>query len=91
MPNAFSAQRFPKMKNIRIKYRIFFISIAALIGMLAFSGYLVVDKQQTASEMDSLNNLAALAPVVSGLVHELQKERGASAVFISSKGKRFSR
>ncbi len=78
------------MKNIKIKYRIFFISIAALVGMLAFSGYLVVDKRQVASEMESLSELAALAPVVSGLVHELQKERGASAVFIASKGARFA-
>ncbi len=79
------------MKNIKIKYRIFFISIVALVGMLAFSGYLVVDKRQVASEMESLNKLAKLGPVVSAVVHELQKERGTSAGFIGSKGARFAK
>jgi methyl-accepting chemotaxis protein len=78
------------MKNIKIKFRVFAISLAAIAGMLVFSGYLVVDKSQVASEMEELNTLAKLAPVVSGLVHELQKERGMSAVFIGSKGAKFA-
>jgi methyl-accepting chemotaxis protein len=78
------------MKNIKIKFRIFFISIAAIIGMLSFSGYLVMEKRQVASEMESLNRLARLGPVVSGLVHELQKERGTSAGFIASRGAKFA-
>ncbi|MEM7045224.1 MAG: nitrate- and nitrite sensing domain-containing protein [Pseudomonadota bacterium] len=36
--------------------------------------------------MESLSTLAELAPKVSEVVHELQKERGRSAVFIGSKG-----
>jgi methyl-accepting chemotaxis protein len=39
--------------------------------------------------MDSLQQLAELAPTISALVHELQKERGTSAVFIGSKGGKF--
>ncbi len=78
------------MKNIKIKYRIFIVSLAALAGLLAFSGFLLVEKRQVATDMGSLNRLAKLGPVVSGLVHELQKERGASAGFIASKGKRFA-
>ena len=58
--------------------------------MLLFSGFLLVEKRQVATDMGSLKGLAGLAPVVSGLVHELQKERGASAGFIASKGKRFA-
>ena len=82
-------KRVSEMKNIKIKYRIFSISIAAIIGMLAFAGYLVVEKRRVATEMESLNRLAQLAPVISALVHEMQRERGASAGFIGSKGRKF--
>ncbi|MCW8916921.1 MAG: nitrate- and nitrite sensing domain-containing protein [Magnetovibrio sp.] len=40
--------------------------------------------------MESLQELADIAPAFSGVVHELQKERGTSAVFIGSKGKKFA-
>ena len=78
------------MKNIKIKYRIFALSVGALIGMLIFSGYLLIEKRQVSSDMESLNELARLGPVVSAMVHEMQKERGASAGFIASKGQKFT-
>ncbi len=79
------------MKNLKIKYRIFFLSIVTIVGMLVFSGFLLNEKRQISSDMESLSRLADLGPVVSALVHELQKERGASAVFIASKGQKFTR
>ena len=78
------------MKNVKIKYRIFALSAGALIGMLIFTGYLLIEKRHVSSEMESLNDLARLGPVVSALVHEMQKERGASAGFIGSKGQKFT-
>ena len=77
------------MKNLKIKYRIFLIVSVAITGMLVFSGLQLWEKRQVAGEMESLESLAEMGPVVSGLVHELQKERGASAGFISSKGTKF--
>ncbi|MCH8998809.1 MAG: nitrate- and nitrite sensing domain-containing protein, partial [Proteobacteria bacterium] len=79
------------MKNLKIKYRIFILSIVTIAGMLVFSGFLLMEKRQISSEMESLSRLAELAPVVSALVHELQKERGASAGFIASKGQKFTK
>ncbi|MDP7343719.1 MAG: nitrate- and nitrite sensing domain-containing protein, partial [Alphaproteobacteria bacterium] len=58
--------------------------------MLAFSGFMVFDKYQTSAEMGKVLELAEVAPVISAVVHELQKERGASAVFITSKGTKFT-
>ncbi len=78
------------MKHLKIKYRIFFLSIVTIVGMLVFSGFLLTEKRQISSDMESLSHLADLAPVVSALVHELQKERGASAVFVASKGQKFA-
>jgi methyl-accepting chemotaxis protein len=78
------------MKSVKIKYRIALLSVVAMMGMLIASGILLVDKRQVASNMESLSELADLAPTVSALVHELQKERGASAGFIASGGVKFA-
>ena len=39
--------------------------------------------------MESLGELAELAPAISGVVHEMQKERGTNAVYIGSNGAKF--
>lgn len=74
------------MKNLKIRTRIALTLLLPILGLLIFSGSLILSKRQTAAETSSLYNLASLGPTVSALVHELQKERGASAVFIGSKG-----
>ena len=79
------------MRNIKIKYRVFLIGIAAIAGMLVFSGMMLLEKRQISSEMERLEALSGLAPTISAVVHELQKERGSSAVVISSKGQRFAK
>lgn len=78
------------MQNISIKFRIMAVAIVALTGLVVSSGYIVLDKRSTVSSMSQLNEMAMLAPELSAVVHELQKERGASAVYIGSKGSRFS-
>jgi methyl-accepting chemotaxis protein len=78
------------MNNLKIGTRISLALLLPIVGLLLFSGFLVLDKRQTASEMESLRKLANLGPVISALVHELQRERGASAVFIGSKGAKFA-
>ena len=61
----------------------------ALPGMLAFSGFTVFDKYETSAEMGKVLELSQVAPVISAVVHEMQKERGMSAGFIASKGAKF--
>jgi len=78
------------MSNVKIGKRIIFALALPVLGLLVISGLSVVEKNQTASEMARLQELARLAPTISALVHEMQKERGASAGFIASKGKRFA-
>lgn len=51
------------------------IAIACLVPLLAFVAFAAI---------------AQIAPEISGLIHELQKERGATAGFISSKGEAFA-
>jgi len=72
--------------NLRIRTRIGIALALPLIGMIALAVAALVQQQTIASEMGRLQQLATLAPDVSALVHELQKERGNSAGFIGAKG-----
>jgi methyl-accepting chemotaxis protein len=77
---------FNFLNNTSIGMRIAMALVLPVLGMLAFSGMTVLEKQSIVSEIEHLEELSNRAPIVSALVHELQKERGASAVFIGSKG-----
>ncbi|MBT3170915.1 MAG: HAMP domain-containing protein [Rhodospirillaceae bacterium] len=59
-------------------------------GLLAFSGFMVFDKYEMSAEVGKVQELAEVAPVISAVVHEMQKERGMSAGFIASKGAKFA-
>jgi methyl-accepting chemotaxis protein len=75
-----------RLTNIAISWR---IAIICLIPLLAFTGFAAKDlweKRVAAQEADAASTVIDSAPVISGLVHELQRERGASTTFVSSKG-----
>ena len=78
------------LRDTKIGIRIGMALVLPVVGMLIFSGLTVFEKQQTVNEMKKLEGLAKLGPVISAVVHELQKERGTSAVYIGSKGKKFA-
>lgn len=78
------------MKNAKIGVRIVTSLALPVIGLLIFSGYVVFQSQRTVTETIKLQHLADIAPVISDVVHELQKERGTSAVFIGSRGGKFA-
>jgi hemerythrin-like metal-binding protein len=79
------------LKDTRIGVRIALSLILPVIGMVLFSGYVGIENRQTVNEMGRLSDLADVGPVISAVVHELQKERGTSAVYIGSKGKKFAK
>jgi len=58
-----------------------------MFGLLALATYVLMTSFQTAADMARLERMVALAPKVSALVHELQKERGNSAAFLAAGGK----
>jgi methyl-accepting chemotaxis protein len=64
--------------------------ILPILGLLAYSSILVLERYRQMDEMSRIHLLADFAPMVSDLVHELQKERGQSAGFIGSKGAKFA-
>lgn len=75
--------------NLRIGKRILIALLIPTLGLLAVSAIAIFDKYRLWSEMRQLQSLAGIAPEVSGLAHELQRERGASAIFIGSKGTKY--
>lgn len=78
------------MKNTKIGLRIIMALTLPVVGLLVYSGIAVYEKYQVSTEMNRVLELAEQAPLISAVVHEMQKERGASAGFISSKGTQFA-
>src|SRR4051812_37877747 len=48
------------------------------------------DRHGSSEEAQALERMAQLAVVIGDLLHETQKERGSSSVYLSSKGSKFS-
>ncbi len=80
---------FNPLTNIKMTSLILIGLALPIFGMLGYAGNTVIQKYETTSNMGKLMRLASLAPDISILVDNLQKERGMSAVYIGSKGKTF--
>ncbi len=72
--------------DMKIAMRIVLALALPVVGMLVFSGMVVIQQWQVREQSGALEGLARFATDVSAVVHELQKERGLSAGFIGSKG-----
>ena len=77
------------MRNLKISAKIALSFLFPILLVLALAGYVVVDKARVVSETAHLARISPLTAAISAVVHELQKERGASAVYIGSKGDKF--
>ncbi len=75
--------------NISIRKLMLIIFLLPSLTMLGFAGSLIVEKRRVAANLEVFEVMARLSVSYSMLVHELQKERGASGVFVGSGGKNF--
>ena len=78
------------LSNISVKNKLLFIVLLPLIGLAILAGMKVVQLQEQTSRQRSIAELMNVSIAANNLVHELQKERGTSAGFISSQGKNFA-
>ncbi len=78
------------MIKTRIKTKIVLMLFFPLLGLFFFSGQGVWEKSILADEMGRVEQLSSLAVQLSALVHETQKERGMTAGFLGSEGKKFT-
>ena len=78
------------LENLRVSRIAWILSAIGMALALFFAAQQVRTERETIVEMNQVEELVDVSVALSGLVHEQQKERGASAVFIASKGAQFS-
>lgn len=79
-----------RFNSLKISGRLLVGTLVTAFGLIFFASEVAYLDYKVAAEMRRSGELASLMPVVGGLVHELQKERGRSAGFISSRGRSFA-
>jgi methyl-accepting chemotaxis protein len=78
------------INNLSISVRIALLVLLPSLALLIFGVRELLDKRAAVGEAEAVAGIVDIAPVISGLVHQLQKERGTSAGFLSSKGAKFA-
>ncbi len=75
------------LKNAPLSTKLVLILMFPLLGFLAFAGIYVADKRETLSEMNRAVTATTTARKLSDVITAIQRERGASGVFLGSGGK----
>ena len=78
------------MNSMTIKNKLIFLSVTVLVVILAYASKISYDSYTAHSSANETESIIRLSVKMSAVLHELQKERGASAGFIGSGGKKFS-
>lgn len=78
------------LQNISVAKRIVALSVVPTCVLLILGGVLIFIEYRKLQAAGLITGIIGNAPVISGLIHEMQKERGVSAGFISSKGEAFA-
>jgi methyl-accepting chemotaxis protein len=78
------------LRSLHFKAKILILIVPAILGLLVLGTLRVSSDFEINTSAQQINNLTVLSTFNSALVHEMQKERGATAGFLGSKGKRFS-
>jgi len=77
------------MKNLTIRAKLFILSLIPILVL----GYMTVQEglagYEKKQKLENTTELVELSKKISHMIHETQKERGMSAGFISSDGKKF--
>ncbi|ROL66137.1 chemotaxis protein [Pseudomonas chlororaphis] len=75
------------LKNAPLRLKLLLILLLPLLGFLILAGVFVVDNYKTLRDMNATVTASATAQKLSQLITTLQRERGASGVFLGSGGK----
>ncbi len=80
----------PFIKNLKLKHKLALMLLFPILGLLYFSTILMVEKAQTAQQMDGLAELTLLSIKFSHIIHAVQLERGSSSLFLKNQGQKFA-
>ncbi len=78
------------LNNLRIRDKLLIIALLPLAVALYFAVGEYRLNKHASDEMSTIQQLSTWATKAGSLVHEIQKERGMTAGFLGSKGKKFS-
>ncbi len=79
------------LQNIKFKHKIAALSMIPLLALLIQVSLSVRQQLKDIHASEDIITLADFSVYASAMVHELQKERGGSSLFLSSKGTQFER
>ena len=79
-----------KIKDIKVSSAILIVPLIPFVVAGLLATFLIVQQNRTVIELDALDRMIQPIALVSNAVHEQQKERGATAVFLGSDGEAFS-
>jgi len=80
---------FSFLNNFEIKGKLLLLVSFPLLALLYFSGMAVYKSYNVGNNVENAILLTNMATKISALVHETQKERGMTAGYLGSKGKKF--
>ncbi len=78
------------ISNLSIRNKIILMLLFPLLGLGFFAVVGISERYETAGEMERIAVLGQLSTKISALVHETQKERGMTAGYLGSGGKKFA-
>lgn len=79
----------PRLTSVKIRTKLLATILFPLLSMTLLAGVLVSRSWKSANDMRDVQELTTFASKVSALVHETQKERGATAGFLANGGDDF--
>jgi methyl-accepting chemotaxis protein len=77
------------LDNLKIRTKLVVLLLVPCLGLLGFAAEHAWDRYTTANQMARVQELADFNGRASGLIHELQKERGRTSLYVNSQGTRF--
>ncbi len=77
------------MNSISIRARLIGLVALLILPVLAAGGIYIRKENTNARDAETVGRIVRFSTAVGNLVHELQKERGSTAVFVGSRGQNF--
>jgi methyl-accepting chemotaxis protein len=75
--------------NLKIKHKMALMLFFPICGLLYFSSLIVIDKYRLVTEMDNIDNFAAIAVQTAEVIYQLQTERFKNLAFLKKHDEKF--
>lgn len=77
------------INNLSFKKKLTLLELLPFAGLLLFAAEGIKEKASVYFDMKRVVELVIFSTKLSSFVHEMQKERGATAVYLGSEGKEY--